>query len=426
MRESTATIQENSWRYEGWRVALAALLALTIGPSTVLLSFGIFVRPISIEFGWTIAQVTMAVTIMSFALVVIAPLQGYLVDRFGARKVILPSILLFAVAMALMSKLAADFWLYCVAWVAVAVAGLGIYPLSYLRAVGTWFDRRLGLGLGIANAGIGVGGALLPLILGAVIPMYGWRWGFVSIAIMALIAFPVAFLFVRERASSAIAGARPGVSTGVAFRDAVRTREFRLLAAIFVLMGFVTTALIVHQIPILIELGITPERAAIVQFTFGLFAIAGRVLTGLLIDFISAQLLMMGVVLGAAVACLLYAAGVSQDIAFVSAALIGLLLGAEFDVLGFLLKKYFGIRSFGRLYGIVYAAFQLSAGIGAAVLSLMQQSYGAYTNGLMLFSAILFVCACLLFWLYRLGQPVAAQDTDGSDRMMETRVNENG
>jgi len=398
---------ESSWKYQGWRVALGGMLALVAGPSVFLLSFGIFVQPLVQEFGWTITQVTMAITFMSFALVLIAPLQGYLVDRFGARRVILPSILCFSAAVVMMSRLTADLWLYYLAWLVLCISGLGIYPLSYLRTVGTWFDQRLGLSLGIANAGVGIGGALLPLILAIIIPTLGWRMGFLCIAMMALITFPIAFFFVRENASAGSASGKPTAVDGVAFGDAIRTRDFQLLATVFILMGFVTTGLIVHQIPILTDAGIPPQQAALIQATFGVFAIVGRVLTGLLLDFISAQILMMVVVLGASVSCVLYAVGVGPELAFVAAALIGLLLGAEFDVLGFLLKKHFGIRSFGRLYGLVYSVFQLSAGIGAAVLSLMNQSFASYANGLMLFAVILAICAGVLLWHYRLGQSIS-------------------
>jgi predicted MFS family arabinose efflux permease len=406
MQKTTAVEQEGSWKYQGWRVALGGMLSLIAGPSVFLLSFGIFVQPLGHEFGWTITQVTMAITLMSFALVLIAPFQGYLVDRFGARRVILPSILCFAAAVVMMSRLTDDIWLYYFSWLLLCVSGVGLYPLSYLRAVGTWFDRRLGLGLGIANAGIGIGGALLPLALAFVIPMLGWRWGFLLIAVMALITFPVAFFLVRENTNSESGPAVSPAIAGLTFSDAIRTRNFQLLTMIFILMGFVTTGLIVHQIPILTAAGISPQRAAIIQATFGVFAIVGRVLTGLLLDFITAQLLMIVVVLGASVSCVLYALGVGSELAFLAAALIGLLLGAEFDILGFLLKKHFGIRSFGRLYGIVYAVFQLSAGIGAAVLSLMKETFGSYTNGLMLFAVILVICAGALLWHYRLGSSV--------------------
>ncbi|MDU9392876.1 MFS transporter [Pseudomonas japonica] len=404
MLETTSREKEGSWTYQGWRVALAGMLALIAGPSVFLLSFGIFVQPMGREFGWTVTQITLAITLMSFALVLLAPLQGYLVDRFGARRVILPSILCFAAAVVMMSRLGADLWLYYLAWLVLCIAGIGCYPLSYLRAVGTWFDRRLGFSLGIANAGVGIGGALLPLVLALVIPALGWRWGFLCIAMMALITFPIAFFFIRENAQAGPAKVASGALEGVAFADAIRTRDFQLLTLTFILMGFVTTGLIVHQIPILTEAGISPQRAALMQATFGVFAIVGRVVTGLLLDYICAQLLMMVVVLGASLSCVLYAVGVGPQLAFVAAALVGLLLGAEFDILGFLLKKHFGIRSFGRLYGIVYAVFQLSAGIGAAVLSLMKDSFAGYSTGLMLFAAVLVVCAGTLFWHYLLEQ----------------------
>jgi MFS family permease len=91
-------------------------------------------------------------------------------------------------------------------------------------------------------------------------------------------------------------------------------------------------------------------------------------------------------------------------VVFLCAALLGMVLGAEFDVLSYLLKRYFGMRAFGKLYGVIFAVFQFGAGAGAALLPIMRQASGSYRSGLLTFSAATLVCAWLLVLLYRGGR----------------------
>ncbi len=103
-------------------------------------------------------------------IVVMSPLQGMLVDRFGPRRVVLTSIPLFALSLAAIYFTPANIYVYYLLWAIVPIAGLGLWPLGYLQAVTPWFDRKLGFALGCANAGIGVGSTFLPmLVIGPII-----------------------------------------------------------------------------------------------------------------------------------------------------------------------------------------------------------------------------------------------------------------
>ena len=408
---AAATVGEESWRYRGWVVVLASMIALMFGPSTVaVLSLGLFIKPLEADFGWSRTQIALASSIVSYTVMFISPIQGYLTDRFGARAIIIPCIPLFCVAIGLMYFMPPVPWIYYAAWVALPAIGIGIFPLSYLRVVSSWFDKRLGLAIGIANAGIGIGGAVIPLVIGTLIVQQGWRAGFVGLAVLVALTLPIAFFFIREKPGTEPRKGKAQSVPGVDFKEAARSRQFKLLVGIFMLLGVINTALIVYQIPMLIDAGVTPQRAAVVQATFGIFVIVGRLLTGLLIDYISAALVMCVLALGGTIACVLYAYGVTGDVVFLCAALLGMVLGAEFDVLSYLLKRYFGMRSFGKLYGVIFAVFQFGAGAGAAFLPIMRQASGSYRTGLLSFSAATLVCALLLVMLHlcgRIGQPQA-------------------
>ena len=396
MTDHAATMGgENSPRYPGWTVVLASAVALAFGPSTVaVLSLGLFMRPLQADFGWTRTDVALATTIVSYMVVVVSPLQGWLIDRFGVRRVMLPSIPAFALGIAALSLLPPLHWVYYAAWVVIPFLGVGLFPLAYVKAVSGWFRGRLGLALGVTNAGVAVGAMLVPLVVGFLIQGYGWRSAYLGLGCIVLfLTFPIVWLFVRERPVDAPGGEAARPMTGDSFGAAARTPTFALLAVAFLLIGVMNTAMIVHQVPLLVDGGMAPGRAALVQTVFGLFGLFGRLLTGTLLDRFSPTRVMIVFILGGALACGLYAMGAAGDMAFVCAALIGLLFGAEFDVLGYMIKGRFGLKSFGRIYGAIFAVFQFGAGFGAALLHMARDRFGSYAPGLWIFTGLLVAAA---------------------------------
>ncbi|MEO6185769.1 MAG: MFS transporter [Steroidobacteraceae bacterium] len=393
-------INETSSRYRGWRVVAASAAALAFGPSTIaVLSLGLFMRSFEQEFGWSRTQVAIATTIVSYMIVLVSPLQGWLIDRYGSRRVILCSIPAFGTGICALALLPPVLWMYYAAWVIIPILGVGVFPLSYLKVVGSWFTRRLGFALGVANSGVAIGSMLIPLLVGYLIAQHGWRYAWLGLGVIVLLfTLPLALGFIHEAAEGRVdnPAARGRSGPGVAFAEAVRTRTFSLLIVSFLLMGTTTTAFVVHQVPLLLDRGVTPATASLVQVVFGAFGLLGRLLTGWLLDRVRASRVMITFLLGGALACALYAMGVSRELAFVCAALFGLLFGAEFDVLAYLVKRRFGALAFGRIYGLVFSVFQFGAGLGALLLPLSRDQTGSYAVGMMTF-AVLLVLASLAF-----------------------------
>lgn len=381
----------------GNRATAASTVGLAFGPSTALVfGFGVFVAPLSAAFGWSRPSIAFGSTIIALMAMVVAPLQGYLIDRFGARPVVLASIPLFAAGLLAMPSLSGDIRLFYAACTLLPLLGLGIWSSSYLRAVSTWYDRHLGLAIGIANGGIGIGAALVPVIATALMADGNWGRAYVGLGLIALcVTWPLNYLFLREapRASAPVGAVGHGAPGDMTFAEIVRTRSFALLIVAFLALGFVNVGLIVNQVPLLIDGGVSPARAAAAQATLGFAILVGRFLCGILLDRVPAPLLMSVVSLGGMTACLLYVGGVSDVALLVSPILIGGVIGAEFDVLSYMIKKYFGIASFGRAYGVVFAVFQFGAAVGATVLPLSLSRAGGYGPGLIAFAASLLVSA---------------------------------
>jgi MFS family permease len=382
---------ETDARYLGWRVVAASAAALAFGPSTIaVLSLGLFMGSFQREFGWPRTEVALATTIVSYVIVVVSPLQGWLIDRFGARRIILWSIPAFGLGVAALSQLQPVHWMYYAAWVAIPFLGVGLFPLGYLKVISGWFDQRLGLALGLANSGVAIGSILIPIIVGLLIHSYGWRQAYIGLGIIVLLfTLPLVWIFVHENGEGPQTPVPRASLVGATFSIAVRTRTFTLLAIGFLLVGVATTAIIVHQVPLLTDAGMSPRKAALVQTVFGIFGLMGRLVAGALLDRFRATRVMIVFVIGGVAACSMYAMGAGGNLAFLCSALIGLLFGTEFDVLAYMIKRHYGMRSFGKIYGVVFAVFQFGAGFGAALLPLARDHFGSYAAGLWVFAALL-------------------------------------
>ena len=386
---------------DGILTTVGSTVGLSFGPSVIaILAVSPFIPSIEQEFGWSRVQVSLAITIVSYMIVLVSPLQGFLVDRFGPRKVILSSIPMFALGLAAFYWQPNNLAVFYALWALIPILSIGLWPLGYLQAVSRWFDRRLGLALGCANAGIGVGSTIVPLIITTLISMYDWRTAFLGLAAMVLfVTWPAVYFCVREPSLTDEFAAQRAVQKafGLSFAQATKQPAFYVLMGSFFLLGMTATSLVTQQVPLLMEAGWTQTDASYVQALFGFALLFARVLVGFVIDHIFAPLVMLVVSIGGAAACILYA--VYPDAGIVSAMLLGLLLGAEFDVLAFLIKRYFGNVAYGKIYGVIFAVFYFGSGLGIAGLAMSRQIFGSYDTGLYLAAGVLLTCAVLVSFL---------------------------
>ncbi len=396
----------------GWWLVAATFVCFAFSASTIcFVTFGVFVVPLENEFGWTRAEITFASTLASLSSAVIALIAGALLDRFGPRRILLLSIPCFSTAVASLYFLPNNLYVLYAFWILIPFAGIGCWPTTFSKATVAWFDRRLGLAVGIGAAGIGVGAVIVPLIAAALMVNFGWRLAYVGIALISLlITWTAAALFIFDSPAAkgttidngitASIAARPIEAAGLTFRETARQTTYRLLVVIFFLLGTTSFGLLVHQVPMLIDRGFAPQGAAKVAATLGVALIVGRLLTGWLIDRYFAPHVMAAYLIGALIAFSIYATGQTGPIVVVSAILMGLLLGGEFDVLAFVIRRYFGYRSFGKIYGSLYAIFQLGGAIGTFAAGYVRTSTGTYTIAMWGFAVL---CAIIIVIFMMLG-----------------------
>lgn len=392
--------------FYGWWIVFACMIGLVVCYSTfVAYAFGLFIRPLNKEFGWTRTEITGAFALGNLLVIAAAPLAGIALDRFGARKTLLPSIVAFACVVGAMGLIFQSIVSFYVLFLILPFAAAGTLPATFTRFVVAWFDRRRGLALGIALAGVGIGGALLPPITQFIISEFGWRTAFFSIAGMAMLfVLPIAAFFLINEPNEIDeapdgdrlndAGTNQNVS-GLTLFETFKTLSFWILATAFVLLGMFTMGMAVHLAPMLGDRGIDPGTAASALSLIGVFLIFGRVLAGYLLDRLPPALVAFGCLAISSLGVAAIAFGVTGPLLFIAIGLIGFGIGAEFDFMSYFISRYFGMLSYGRIYGFTYGAFQVGGSIGPIMMAAIYEQSGTYTTGLWVLFGAIFLSACL-------------------------------
>lgn len=395
--------------FYGWWVAVASGIGLGCGlASVVTATFSIFLAPLQQAFGWSAPDIFTALLLSTIAVTLAAPFLGALVDRVGARRMILIGLALQAAVIASFSFQTEAIGTFYLRYVALAILGLGATHVAFTRVISLWFDRRRGLALGITLSGLGVGGFIWPLLSQWAIQAYGWRVAYLVVAAaIVLVGMTAVLLVVRDTpqsmgllpdgaavppGGSPPAAAQAGLSVGEAFR----TPTFWLMLGAFLLIGFSVTSVQLHLVPLLTSRGVTPMRAATALSVLAVALVAGRLTAGWLMDRYFAPRVAIAFLLGPIVALFMLAAGVSGPLAFLAGILTGLAAGAEVDVTAYLTSRYFGLRHFSSIYAWYYSAYSLGAGMGPRVTAGAVASFGEYTQILYVHAGLLVVAALLL------------------------------
>ncbi len=389
-----------------WITVAASTVGLTLSLGTlVVYSFGVFVRPLHAEFGWSPTQIAGALAISQLSLALSSPIWGYLIDRLGPRVVILTSIVCLSALFASLALLTPSIWHFYLVFGAISFTAGGATPLGYCAVLVRKFDRHLGLALGLCLMGVGVGAAALPPLSQALTATFGWRGAYAVLGGLTLLLTLPACLVATHN--------QPGV---MAYRDGkvripliplIVTRTFLLMCGAFFLLGLVSIGALANLVPIMISRGFSPQAAAQVASLTGLMTIAGRGCIGWVLDRSHPPYVLASVGGIALAVFALLGFGSGSPAAYLTAALLGLVVGAEVDFTAYFVRRYFGDVVFGRLYGVAFAVFIVGNGAGPLLWSVLHERSGSNQLGAMLFGA-----ACLAVALLALALPSRKADLE--------------
>jgi MFS family permease len=394
----------NNMAVAEWRRYGMVPIAAALGYATSVIhiyGLGPYIEPISQSFEWSRTQTTIGLTIATLVQAVFSIPIGLAVDRWGPRRFGLIGILLTLGAFAMLGIASGDKMQWYGLWGLLALATLPVQATVWTSAVATRFEASRGLAFAITLCGASVAAALFPLLGTWLIGAYGWHKGaFIQAGIWAVIAFPLIFLFFRGAHDrhgkiAAVSRAKRPLLSGASIGEGLRSSIYARLLLASLLFTFTIIALVVHFVPILMDRGADPLKAAGIAALVGLFSIGGRLGTGLLLDRLRGSLVGATVFLLPAIGsiCLL-TMGDALVGQVVAAALIGLTMGAEVDVIVYLTTQHFGLKSFGALYGGLLSALSIGTATGPLVASAVFDRFGGYepflwlTIGFMILSSL--------------------------------------
>ena len=369
-------MNNESGLFYGWRVVAAASLGLCFSTGTiVVLCFGTFFKPLSQHFHAGRAAVSLAFTLHSFIVAVLLPFIGRLVDRFGARRIILTGTTLFGTILLFSPLLGSRIVYLYIFFIGLGLVAGSTSPVPYGVAVSRWFDRRRGMALGLMMLGLGVGAIALPLVAHQLIVRFGWRIAYAVFGCAALFTLPISFAFLHNdpgdrgllpdgERNRSLSSPHARQLNGLSWHEMWHRPSFWRLTTAFFLLGASVQAAVIHMPALLIDRGVSIQSATIASALVGVALLLGRVTTGYLLDRFFAPRLAMLLFGLVGVGLALLWGGETGRTAMLAAVLIGFGMGAEADIIAFCISRYFGLKSFGTAFAFAFGAFVLGGAIG--------------------------------------------------------------
>ncbi len=397
----------------GWRPLGAALVGKVFSFGTIpIYLVGVFTIPLGEAFGWSRVEVALSYTIATMTAASLAPLVGWLCDRYGARSLVIWGTVGYGLGMAIIGT--SSDWLprFYASWSFATILGMGASSIALTRFVAGWFERKRGLALGILLSGSGLAALILPPFVATLIESFDWRAGYFGIsALILLVGVPVLVLGFKdepgrqpERPSNkneapAVAGQlKPRSGFGLA----VRSRTFWIMAIAFCGATFGFSGLISSFAPILEDAGYARPQAAALTGLIGLFIVVGRVGAGYLLDHLWAPgLVFVALAIGAAACGLLTFPEPPVWTVVCAAFCLGVSAGAKFAALPFMIAHEFDLASYGRVYSLIMICQAFVTAASPPIFGLTFDLQGSYLQVLVLAMVLLVIGPALLLLLRR-------------------------
>ena len=397
---------------EEWRRHWPALAASSVGVATgfSMLQFNasIFIQPWQNSFGWSRGEIAAAHNGMILT-ALLSPFAGALLDRFGVRKPLLIAMVLTGLAYLAMAQLTGGLVQFYLTYLALQVIGIFTTGLAFTRVVAARFVRSRGLALACTRIGISLLGVVMPPLLHGLIAREGWQAGFVLLAgIVLLVGLPVCWFGIRDMAPAPGRMKEKRESYFALLRRDPRVVLLCLCAG----LGYAPLSTLLSQFqPLLTELDVAPDAAALLTGVLAGSVLIGTLISGVLIDRVWAPAIACLFSLGPMIGCLLMLQGsLSFPVALVAAILIGAAQGAEIDIVAYMAARYFGMNHYSTIYGSTVTAMVLLAVAGQVGIGFLHDLHGDYSVALLCIIAAL--GASVVLYLLMGPYPGAAQADD--------------
>jgi sugar phosphate permease len=419
MQPSVANeIDQNRRVFYGVWVTAACFVLLFLFAGAGFYSFSIFIKPLEDEFGWSRAAISLAMSIYMIVHGVAGPFVGHAVETYGPKKVMTLFAVLSGAGFVLVS-FTSSLWFFYLAYslLSLATTGIGFVPASSVLA--RWFIRRRGTAIGFAMLGISVGGLVMAPVVELIISEFGWRTAFVLLGMMVwVLALPVT-LFVMKgspaemgllpdgdrpepapdpHATPAEAGsALASIEAGWPLGAAVRSRAFFWIAVSFFLAPVAQMGMLQHQVPLIVEAGISQKMAATaLGLTAGLGGL-GKLCFGRIsemLPFRYAVMLCFGL---QALGVLVLFNAESVTMVWIYVIIFGFAMGGVIVLLPLVVGHFFGLAAFGVIMGTMSLILALGNASGALLSGLIYDSLGSYRYAMVAYMCLYVIATASIF-----------------------------
>ena len=378
--------------FYGWWIVLACSLIGFYFGGAIFYGFTAFFEPIREEFGWSYTQISFAASLRGLEMGIFAPIVGFLVDRFGSRKLIFWGTITVGFGLILLSCTRSLAMFYG-SFLLIAFGAGGCASVVTMAAVANWFHKNVGIALGVMASGIGASGLMVPLIV-QLIDVSGWRTTLIILGLgMLILGIPLSFV-IRNRPEQYgylpdgispsdrmphLKNQDPGVKAAeIGFKEALKKRSFLYLIILDAIRMMIVAAVIIHIMPYLSSLGLPRFTAGLVAGAIPLASIIGRFGFGWLGDVFDKGYVMAWTFCIISLGMLAFCYVQVIWVVFVFLLLFSPGYGGSMVLRGAILREYFGRNSFGKMIGITMGAASIGGIIGPTLAGWAFDTFGSY------------------------------------------------
>jgi MFS family permease len=348
-------------------VVLACLLGNMVCSTPIIYSpFGLFLIPISRAFDWPRARVSGVLALLALVTAIAYPVVGRLADRHGPRRLILIGNLALGLGVFALGFSTPNVILFYGLFALIGVAGALPSSMMFTRVIAGWFDKTRGSMMGITGGlGNGVGATVMPFIALILMTRFGWRGAFFGLGAMVIaIGLPGNLFLLKEppRAGPAHPTA-PLALEGMSLAQAARSAIFWLMLTAIGLGSGCLTAVLAHVAPILLDRHFRVGQATVVVSVFAMVTAGWQIVVGWLLDRTGSPKMVAPLFLVSVAGLLTLEHGTSLPVLILGGALMGVGMGTEFGALPYFISRYFGLRRFGMIAGVMYSAVIIAQGV---------------------------------------------------------------
>lgn len=385
--------------FYGWYIVIAGSLAMALSSGINYHGFGNLFLPLSKEFGWSRTRISTVFSLARLESGILGPIDGYLIDKFGPRIVILVGVPIMSVGYILLSKVD-SFLSFSLVYILGVTVGSGTLHTPIQTAVANWFNKKRGLAFGVMWSGVGIGGLLVPFY-GWLIQAYGWRDTSIIIGfVILLVGVPCGILMRHNpyQYGDYPDGMKPSNDTeedlihhddeSYTVKEALSTSSFWLLTMATGLRILVTSGVSLHLVPFFVDLGISPVAAAGFAGSVGIMSIPGRFGLSTIGDYINKRYILVICML-----CLSLGVFLLSIMDSLTGVILALILysssqGGSAVIPNALMADYFGIKHYGTIMGFRSILVTFGVIAGPIISGATFDNYGSYKFAFMFFAFI--------------------------------------